>query len=237
MVKDINFGGGYSNPNNLTDVKGKLYFTADDGVHGSELWTSNGTARNTKLVKDITADFYGSNLYNFCSAGGKLYFLNNGTLWSSDGSDNNTNEVVDEGLTGLFNISQLTGAGKKLFFGANSYKYGTELNEGNANAATDAPAIATTEEKPTISAIQEKNEKFDAILYPNPTQSITTLQIKGDTRDVAVSIIDISGKLIWKNNYNNHTQINLPTEKLTSGVYIVTIKNGTGSKIMKLVKE
>ncbi|MEO8764272.1 MAG: ELWxxDGT repeat protein [Ginsengibacter sp.] len=237
MVKDINSGGGYSNPNNLTDVKGKLYFTADDGVHGSELWTSNGTARSTRLVKDIMPDFFSSNIYNFCSAGGKLYFLNNGALWSSDGSVDNTNEVIDEGLTGLFNISHLTGAGKKLFFGANSYKYGTELYEGNVNAASDAPAIATTEEKPVISGIQEKNETFDAILYPNPTQSITTLQIKGDAKDVVVAIIDITGRLIWKSNSGNSALINLPTEKLTPGVYLVTIKNSTGSKIIKLVKK
>ena len=37
----------------LGDVGGTLFFTADDGIHGRELWTSDGTEEGTVLVKDI----------------------------------------------------------------------------------------------------------------------------------------------------------------------------------------
>ena len=40
-------------PRNLTNVNGTLFFTANDGTHGSELWKSDGTAAGTVLVKDI----------------------------------------------------------------------------------------------------------------------------------------------------------------------------------------
>ena len=36
-----------------TAVGGSLYFYADDGVHGTELWTSDGTEQGTRLVDDI----------------------------------------------------------------------------------------------------------------------------------------------------------------------------------------
>ena len=40
-------------PTHLTDVGGTLFFTADDGTHGRELWKSDGTRAGTVLVKDI----------------------------------------------------------------------------------------------------------------------------------------------------------------------------------------
>ena len=53
LVKDINTGSIGSNPSYLTDVNGTLFFAADDGAHGRELWKSDGTAAGTTLVKDI----------------------------------------------------------------------------------------------------------------------------------------------------------------------------------------
>ena len=44
-------GSDSSNPMFLTEFNGELYFTADDGVHGRELFKTDGTT--ISLVKDI----------------------------------------------------------------------------------------------------------------------------------------------------------------------------------------
>lgn len=44
LVKDISPGGDDSYPYFLTNVNGALFFSAKDGVHGRDLWKSDGTA-------------------------------------------------------------------------------------------------------------------------------------------------------------------------------------------------
>ena len=47
----------------------------------------------------------------------------------------------------------------------------------------------------------------------------------------------MSGKKLWQSSNINAMLIRLPTEKYTSGTYIVTVTNGTESKTIKLVKQ
>ena len=51
IVKDI--PAVSSDPQYLTNVGGTVYFTADDGDNGRELWKSDGTAAGTVMVEDI----------------------------------------------------------------------------------------------------------------------------------------------------------------------------------------
>lgn len=52
MVKDIN-GTAYDfSPQNFVEMGGCVYFGADDGVNGRELWKSDGTPEGTVMVKE-----------------------------------------------------------------------------------------------------------------------------------------------------------------------------------------
>ena len=53
IVADICPGVGDSYPRKLTNVNGTLFFQADDGTHGDELWKSDGTEVGTVMVADI----------------------------------------------------------------------------------------------------------------------------------------------------------------------------------------
>ena len=78
LVKDIRPGSFSSfrdnSPGNLTAVGNTLFFTADDGVNGGELWKSDGTAAGTVLVADIRPGFSDSYPSSLKVVGNTLFF-------------------------------------------------------------------------------------------------------------------------------------------------------------------
>src|SRR5262249_51406078 len=72
-----------------TDVNGTLFFTAQDGANGWELWKTDGTAAGTTLIKDIYPGGYSSFPSNLTNVNGTLFFtadggINREGLWRSD---------------------------------------------------------------------------------------------------------------------------------------------------------
>ena len=94
MVVDLRIKSDSPQPTNFIATSSAVYFTADDGVHGEELWKTDGTAPGTVLVKDIHPSPYLS-YFSFSAVGSMLYFTtSNGTngneLWKSDGTPGGT---------------------------------------------------------------------------------------------------------------------------------------------------
>src|ERR1043166_6823235 len=56
----------------FAELNGIVYFTVTDGVHGQELWRTNGTNSGTWLVKDICPGACPSAPQGLTVAGGQL---------------------------------------------------------------------------------------------------------------------------------------------------------------------
>lgn len=119
LVKDISAGTGSSMPYLLTRVGHDVYFVANDGVHGYELWKSDGTTEGTVLVEDILPGAGSSSPQNLVAVDGLLFFTASsseyslGQLWRSDGSPGGTFPLTDFG-GGSF--GQALGMGGFLYF-------------------------------------------------------------------------------------------------------------------------
>ena len=59
----------------MTLYKGKAYFRANDGVHGNEIWTSDGTTNGTTLAIEIHPGTSGTTYGGIIGAGENLYFV------------------------------------------------------------------------------------------------------------------------------------------------------------------
>jgi ELWxxDGT repeat protein/probable HAF family extracellular repeat protein len=124
LVQDINPGAADSSPNGLVNVQGQLFFAASDGLHGMELWTSDGTTAGTRLVKDINPGAADSGPANLTAVNGALFFTaddgaNGRQLWKSDGTPDGTVLVLDILTNGSGIVpANLTAVNDTLFFTA-----------------------------------------------------------------------------------------------------------------------
>jgi ELWxxDGT repeat protein len=126
MVKDINpgindgldFESGYFG---ITIIDNEAYFFANDGVHGNELWKSDGTAAGTTMIKDILPGPDGSYPIFFRKLNDKVAFIAADSavfgfdegLFITDGTDAGTYEVAS---LPTFGVNQMVSSGDKVFF-------------------------------------------------------------------------------------------------------------------------
>ncbi|MFN7806294.1 MAG: ELWxxDGT repeat protein, partial [Planctomycetaceae bacterium] len=137
MVKDIRSDSPFNDIRDLTNVNGTLFFAANDGVTGYELWKSDGTSTGTVLVNDIRGGGATGHSFplGFTNSDGALFFsaddgIHGTELWKSDGTSTGTvlvNDIRGGGETSHSFPLGLTNVNGTLFFIADDGINGTEL--------------------------------------------------------------------------------------------------------------
>lgn len=142
LVMDINPGLGSSSPTDLTVAGGNVFFSANDGINGKEVWISDGTPGGTNMLKDIHPTG-SSDPEGFTQVGAQLFFFaddgtNGQELWKTNGTTLGTVMVKDinpGAASSKYIIPYTAAMGGILYFNATDGVNGTELWRSDGTAA------------------------------------------------------------------------------------------------------
>ncbi len=144
MVKDIRIGAqssmlNYNDKQEFTVLNDILYFNANDGIHGFELWRSDGTENGTFMIKDIynSPINASSSAREFVLLNNTVYFIANdnaGTgLWTTDGTASGTTKIIS--VNSMFFLKSIN---NKLVFnsGSSSTSYSLWVSDGTSSGTS-----------------------------------------------------------------------------------------------------
>ena len=103
----------------------------------------------------------------------------------------------------------------------------------DANGCTDVFSFQAS----VIVSTTNVTAQEDMVVFPNPASKNAFLDLKSATGEVAISITNATGQVVFQQNSILATSqlIELPTAKLAAGIYVVQANNGANKWTKKLV--
>lgn len=100
QVKEIYPGVNGSGPHDFIATGNRVYFTADDGTHGRELYVTDGSDAGTQIVHEHHPVNVGTSISQWTANGNVLYYVPNdpttgGEVWRTEGTEATTRVVKD----------------------------------------------------------------------------------------------------------------------------------------------
>lgn len=172
LLRNINATGG-SDVQDITCVEGLVYFSADDGVSGNEVWVSDGTPEGTRLLKDINPGAGDSGPLNFLAWQDRVYFVaDNGVdgyqLWSSDGTTAGTQfELPMQDVQGLVSSSRFTVYNDLVVFRGGTDELGSEL--WRSDGTVEGTTLIMDINPGTLSSNPHQFTEYNGLLYFSAT--------------------------------------------------------------------
>ena len=203
LVKDIATGALSSNPEYFEPMQGKLYFTADNGIAGRELWRSDGTSMGTGLVTNIGSNASSSEPTKKVSLGDKIYFTTtydySTKLWESDGTHINSTVIYQSNTS----IRDLSSQGGSLYF--------TTINGSNIVVKKLDIHTSTVSDRGSIEMSSDRGEIIyaevnDTVFYFTVNDSIYShldngIQQLHSSTMASSGIAGVGGKVFFVGNY------------------------------------
>jgi len=139
-------------------------------------------------------------------------------------------KMTDYGTTGMPKIVVVGSSNHKVYYNSNNTVNGTTLQT----------AINTAISESTVNEIEISENKSNINLFPNPSKSISNLNIYLEkTTAVEISIYNQVGQKVT-NVFNGklnagENNLELNTSELSAGLYFININDSEGFKVIKLI--
>lgn len=231
----FNPNAGATAPFSAFSMGNYCYFTGDDGIHGDELWKTDGTLQGTELVKDFTlgagsTSFGGRGRYVKNDLSNVYYYDTDQALVKTDGTTTGTSALFSyiDGWPFEYTEVEIVVDGKLYF------TTGGDTLNGNELWVYD-PSIPIT-----INTQKIDNVDFiHAEVYPNPAEMFTNVYVTlRDPQDIRMEIYSSLGQLLEvqiKDNTADHN-FKLDLSQYAAGIYYAKILTDNAFKMISLSK-
>lgn len=253
LVKNINLQNGGvtgSNPASFTAIGDSLYFLANDGFFGEELYVTAGTEASTRRLTDLGLGTLGGNISSLTSYQGKLFFRNSydTVMVRSNGVMTKIKVQNATGLGGLTLVGDrlllpITYGFARIFpdYSIGRYTNNTINFTNNyflfANRifglynTTKMFSIADEE----LVSVEPEIRNHPLILFPNPARDQLNIQTKDIDSFHQFYITDAFGRRV-----NQPQQLardrSVMVANLPSGLYWITLVGAHSSQTLKFMK-
>lgn len=204
----------------LSPVGSKVCFAADDGIHGNELWVSDGTTQGTMLLKDIQPGMGGSDPANFILHNGQLYFtattLQYGReLWKTDGTAAGTVLVKDvrTGHTMGSNPEYLGVFNGNLYFTASSDGFNTFLykTDGSAAGTVEVKSLGFGDVSDLTATTSYLYLIFNESLWRSDGTTPGTVKVDADAQPIVKNLQAVTNRLYFSTSSASGSTVRLYT--------------------------
>jgi ELWxxDGT repeat protein len=232
LVKDIFPGptGTFNQSLNGIRTAHKIFFAANDSIHGEELWVTDGTNTGTHLVYNYTPGIDGSDFhYHF---GG-----NNPSDWAYVKGDTMIG-TARIGAGGTY-YTQMCVTDGNMFYTidlhpgstpGNIYEHPRFFTPWNGEIyyqleVTPAPWGYICKFNPDIiTGLHNLNETGGVSIFPNPANTSFTVEANSFDNST-IKIYTISGSIVFEGRFDKNLTITLD---INSGIYILELCNKNG---------
>jgi len=237
------FVGSTSNGTDGFEVGNLFDIWADQTVKGISVRIAGG-ANGTTVGTEVFAKIYS------IDAGGEFAFLEETAPVTL--AANNLNAILN---LVLLNPTSLT-SGQTYLVVVGSFDGALRVSNAGSSAeqtsflkdlATDTWFFTTSTPvvrlnfDPILSVNENSLQVADAVIYPNPTSSTSTVEFNlVNASEATISVTDLSGKIVSERNLGqlnagaNATEIN--TTSFNAGIYYVTVSSNGSAVTKKLIK-